>query len=357
VRSGLTEMVVTSARAGRPTAPATKLPASAPTSARMLGDANRRRKEAPGGTDEAGFIRTEAPRGVKGRSGDAAMADRLRFVTAIETGIERADRLTVPFLRRRGTGLHNGAVTAPPPNASAALVALDAVKVYGRGDTEVRALDGIGVSMERGRFTAIMGPSGSGKSTLLHCLAGLDTLTSGRIWIGDVDITTLDEKRLTLLRRQRVGFIFQSFNLVPTLSAADNITLPLAIAGKPVDREWFNAVADSLSLTPRLKHRPTELSGGQQQRVAAARALLSRPDIIFADEPSGNLDSRASGELLGLLQDAVRRYGQTIVLVTHDANAAVFAERVIFLADGRIVQELTAPTVDGVLSVMKTLGG
>jgi putative ABC transport system ATP-binding protein len=246
---------------------------------------------------------------------------------------------------------------APPTNASAAVVADDAVKVYGRGDTEVRALDGISVSMERGRFTAIMGPSGSGKSTLLHCLAGLDTLTSGRIWIGDVDITTLDEKRLTLLRRQRVGFIFQSFNLVPTLSAADNITLPLAIAGKPVDREWFKAVVDSLSLTPRLRHRPTELSGGQQQRVAAARALLSRPDIIFADEPSGNLDSRASGELLGLLQDAVRRYGQTIVLVTHDANAAVFAERVIFLADGRIVQELTAPTVDGVLSVMKTLGG
>jgi putative ABC transport system ATP-binding protein len=246
---------------------------------------------------------------------------------------------------------------ALPTNASAALVAVDAVKVYGRGDTEVRALDGISVSMERGKFTAIMGPSGSGKSTLLHCLAGLDTLTSGRIWIGDVDITTLDEKRLTLLRRQRVGFIFQSFNLVPTLSAADNITLPLAIAGKPVDREWFKTVVDSLSLTPRLKHRPTELSGGQQQRVAAARALLSRPEIIFADEPSGNLDSRASGELLGLLQDAVRRYGQTIVLVTHDANAAVFAERVIFLADGRIVQELAAPTVDGVLSVMKTLGG
>jgi putative ABC transport system ATP-binding protein len=247
--------------------------------------------------------------------------------------------------------------TANPPDGTAALVAQAAVKVYGRGDTEVRALDGIDVSIEKGRFTAIMGPSGSGKSTLLHCLAGLDTLTSGRIWIGDVDITALDEKHLTLLRRVRVGFIFQSFNLVPTLSAADNITLPLDIAGKPVDREWFDAVIGVLSLKPRLRHRPSELSGGQQQRVAAARALLSRPDIIFADEPSGNLDSRASGELLGLLKTAVQRYGQTIVLVTHDANAAVFAERVIFLADGRIVQELTDPTVDGVLGVMKTLGG
>jgi putative ABC transport system ATP-binding protein len=237
-----------------------------------------------------------------------------------------------------------------------AIAASEAVKVYGRGDTEVRALDGIDVRMMRRRFTAIMGPSGSGKSTLLHCLAGLDTLTSGRIRLHDTEITTLDEKRLTLPRRERVGFIFQSFNLVPTLSAADNITLPLDIAGRSVDRQWFDSVVDVLGLRQRLRHRPSELSGGQQQRVAAARALVSRPDIIFADEPSGNLDSRSSAELLGFLRHAVEEFGQTIVMVTHDATAAVHADRVVFLADGRIVDDVHQPTVDGVLGVMKTLG-
>jgi putative ABC transport system ATP-binding protein len=246
---------------------------------------------------------------------------------------------------------------APVGGDGTAIAASRAVKVYGRGDTEVRALDGIDVRIQRGRFTAIMGPSGSGKSSLLHCLAGLDTLTSGRIWLHDTEITALDEKRLTLLRRERVGFIFQSFNLVPTLSAADNITLPLDIAGRKVDREWFDSVVDVLGLRPRLRHRPSELSGGQQQRVAAARALVSRPDIIFADEPSGNLDSRSSAELLGFLRHAVQGFGQTIVMVTHDATAAVHADRVVFLADGRIVDDMVQPTVDGVLGVLKNLGG
>ncbi|HEY6379946.1 MAG TPA: ABC transporter ATP-binding protein [Candidatus Dormibacteraeota bacterium] len=249
-------------------------------------------------------------------------------------------------------------LTAAPPDPAApaavpAITAEDAVKVYGRGDTEVRALDGVSVAMMRGRFTAIMGPSGSGKSTLLHCLAGLDTLTSGRIILGDVDLSTLREKQLTLLRREQVGFIFQAYNLVPTLSAADNITLPLDIAGKSVDRQWFDNVVEVLELRSRLSHRPTELSGGQQQRVAAARALVSRPAIIFADEPSGNLDSRAGGELLAFLQRAVREFGQTIVMVTHDANAAVFADRVVFLGDGRVVNDMDSPTVERILTVVK----
>jgi putative ABC transport system ATP-binding protein len=249
-------------------------------------------------------------------------------------------------------------LTAAPPGPAApaavpAITAEDAVKIYGRGDTEVRALDGVTVAMMRGRFTAIMGPSGSGKSTLLHCLAGLDTLTSGRIILGDVDLSTLREKQLTLLRRQQVGFIFQAYNLVPTLSAADNITLPLDIAGKPVDRQWFDNVVEVLQLRPRLSHRPTELSGGQQQRVAAARALVSRPAIIFADEPSGNLDSHAGGELLSFLQRAVREFGQTIVMVTHDANAAVYADRVVFLGDGRVVNDMDSPSVERILTVIK----
>jgi putative ABC transport system ATP-binding protein len=249
-------------------------------------------------------------------------------------------------------------LTAAPPGPAApaavpAITAEDAVKIYGRGDTEVRALDGVSVAMMRGRFTAIMGPSGSGKSTLLHCLAGLDTLTSGRIILGDVDLSTLREKQLTLLRRQQVGFIFQAYNLVPTLSAADNITLPLDIAGKPVDRQWFDNVVEVLQLRPRLSHRPTELSGGQQQRVAAARALVSRPAIIFADEPSGNLDSHAGGELLSFLQRAVREFGQTIVMVTHDANAAVYADRVVFLGDGRVVNDMDSPSVERILTVIK----
>ena len=234
--------------------------------------------------------------------------------------------------------------------------AVGAVKVYGQGETAVRALDGIDVSMSRGGFTAIMGPSGSGKSTLLHCLAGLDQLTSGHVFLGDVDITTLHEKALTLLRRDRVGFIFQAYNLVPTIDAADNITLPLRIAGRRPDGEWFDRVIDVLGLRPRLNHLPKELSGGQQQRVAAARALVSRPEVIFADEPSGNLDAKSSAELLAFLKRAVQEFGQTIVMVTHDPNSAVYAGRVVFLNDGRIVHDMTEPTVERILDVMKGLG-
>ena len=237
-----------------------------------------------------------------------------------------------------------------------AVRAVEAVKVYGQGETAVRALDGIDVSMSRGGFTAIMGPSGSGKSTLLHCLAGLDQLTSGHVFLGDVDITTLHEKSLTLLRRDRVGFIFQAYNLVPTIDAADNITLPLRIAGRQPDTGWFDRVVDVLGLRPRLNHLPKELSGGQQQRVAAARALVSRPDVIFADEPSGNLDAKSSAELLTFLKRAVQEFGQTIVMVTHDPNSAVYAGRVVFLNDGRIVHDMTEPTVERILDVMKALG-
>jgi putative ABC transport system ATP-binding protein len=241
--------------------------------------------------------------------------------------------------------------------AAPAVRTVDAVKIFGHGETAVRALDGISVAMARGRFTAIMGPSGSGKSTLLHCLAGLDRLTSGEVFIGDTELGALHEKQLTLLRRDRVGFIFQSFNLVPTLNAADNITLPLSIAGREPDKAWYDQVVDVLNLSPRLHHLPKELSGGQQQRVAAARALVSRPDIIFADEPTGNLDANSSHELLEFLQQAVRRFEQTIVMVTHDPNAAAFADRVVFLGDGRVVDEISTPTVDAILGVMKTLVG
>ena len=230
-------------------------------------------------------------------------------------------------------------------------------KVYGEGDAEVRALDGVTVSFAAGEFTAIMGPSGSGKSTLLHCLAGLDTPTSGRVFVGETDLTELSERDLTRLRRDRVGFVFQAFNLVPTLSAAENITLPLDIAGRSPDRAWFDQVVDTIGLRDRLSHRPNELSGGQQQRVAGARALVSRPDIVFADEPTGNLDSRSGQELLAFLRDAVRRHGQTIVMVTHDANAASYADRVVFLADGRVVGELLEPTAATVLDRLKSLEG
>ncbi len=230
-------------------------------------------------------------------------------------------------------------------------------KVYGRGDAEVRALDDVSVDFERGRFTAIMGPSGSGKSTLLHCMAGLDTPTGGDVFIGDVDLTTLSEKQLTLLRREKVGFVFQAYNLVPTLTAAENITLPLDIAGTKPDRAWFDQVVDTIGLRPRLSHRPSELSGGQQQRVAGARALVSKPEIVYADEPTGNLDSRSGVELLTFLRDAVKEHGQTIVMVTHDPNAASFADRVVFLADGRVVDEMEAPTAERVLDHMKSLEG
>jgi putative ABC transport system ATP-binding protein len=235
--------------------------------------------------------------------------------------------------------------------------ALDAVKVYGTGPAAVRALDGISVDFPASRYTAVMGPSGSGKSTLLHCLAGLDSLTSGQVYIGDVDLTSLSEKRLTQLRRDKVGFVFQSYNLIPTLTAAENVTLPLDIAGRKPDAGWLDTVIRTVGLADRLSHRPSELSGGQQQRVAAARALASRPDIVFADEPTGNLDSKASNELLAFLQGAVREFGQTIVMVTHDPIAASYSDRVVFLADGRIVDEMAEPTAERVLDRMKSLGG
>ena len=233
--------------------------------------------------------------------------------------------------------------------------AIDLRKVYGEGQTAVEALRGVTGEFEAGRFTAIMGPSGSGKSTLLHCLAGLDTPTSGRVFIGDVDLTTLDERRLTLLRRERIGFVFQAYNLVPTLTAAENITLPLDIAGRSADRAWFDTVVDTVGLRDRLDHRPSELSGGEQQRVAGARALVSRPTIVFADEPTGNLDSRSSAELLAFLRSAVDDHGQTLVLVTHDAAAASRADRVVFLGDGRVVDEMREPTAERILDRLKLL--
>ena len=235
--------------------------------------------------------------------------------------------------------------------------AVGAVKVYGKGATEVRALDGVDVEFERGKFTAIMGPSGSGKSTLLHCMAGLDGLTSGTVFIGDTDITTLNDRQLTLLRRERLGFVFQSFNLIPTLSAAENITLPLRLGGHPVDEEWLDTLTRALRIDTRLRHRPSELSGGQQQRVAAARAMVTKPELIFADEPTGNLDSRSATEMLEMTRAAVDGFGQTVVMVTHDARAASFADRVVFLADGRIVTTLADPTVDSILDELKRLGG
>ncbi|HEX5631484.1 MAG TPA: ABC transporter ATP-binding protein [Acidimicrobiia bacterium] len=233
----------------------------------------------------------------------------------------------------------------------------NAVKVYGEGETRVSALNDVTLSFQRGQFTAIMGPSGSGKSTLLHCIAGLDMLTEGCVYIGDVCLNDLSDKELTLLRREKVGFIFQSFNLIPTLDAAENITLPVDIAGKDADPAWFDTVVDTVGLRDRLKHRPSELSGGQQQRVAAARAMVSRPAIIFADEPSGNLDSKSSAELLGFMRHAVDDLGQTIVMVTHDANAASYADRVVFLADGKQSGELMDPTTERILEHLKSLGG
>ena len=235
--------------------------------------------------------------------------------------------------------------------------AVNAVKLYGAAGTSVRALDGVNVDFAPGQFTAIMGPSGSGKSTLLHCLAGLDSLTSGSVHIGDTPLGALRERQLTRLRRDRIGFIFQAFNLLPTLTAAENITLPLALAGRRPDPAWFDTVIDVVGLRDRLGHRPAELSGGQQQRVAAARALVARPEIIFADEPTGNLDSRSGGEVLAFLRRAVDELGQTVVMVTHDPTAASTADSVLFLADGRIVDHLARPTAERVLDRMKSLGG
>jgi len=245
----------------------------------------------------------------------------------------------------------------PAAGTTVAARAVQATKVYGVGDAEVRALDGVTAAFPKGAFTAIMGPSGSGKSTLLHCMAGLDRLTSGQAFIGDVDLGTLSEKRLTLLRREKVGFIFQAYNLVATLTAEENITLPLDIAGEQPDRSWIDTIVHTVGMDQRLKHRPAELSGGQQQRVAAARALASRPEIVFADEPTGNLDSKAGNELLEFLRRATGEFGQTIVMVTHDPAAAAFSDRVLFLADGRIASEMADPTSDRVLDRMKELGG
>jgi putative ABC transport system ATP-binding protein len=242
----------------------------------------------------------------------------------------------------------------PGPAAQAPAARADRIsKVYGRGDARVVALDEVSVSLERGRFTAVMGPSGSGKSTLMHCMAGLDSVDSGEAFVGDIEVTRLDDKRLTRLRRDRIGFVFQAFNLVPTLTALENITLPLDIAGRTADQAWLDTVIDTIGLRERLSHRPSELSGGQQQRVACARAMASRPEIIFADEPTGNLDSRSGAEVLSFLRNSVREMGQTVVMVTHDPVAAAYADLVLFLADGRLVDQIPEPTAEKVLERMK----
>jgi putative ABC transport system ATP-binding protein len=243
-----------------------------------------------------------------------------------------------------------------PPGPARQATAARAVRIskaYGRGDARVVALDEVSVDLDRGRFTAIMGPSGSGKSTLMHCMAGLDSVDSGQVFVGDIEVTRLDDKRLTRLRRDRIGFVFQAFNLVPTLTALENITLPLDIAGRRPDQTWLDTVVDTIGLRDRLKHRPSELSGGQQQRVACARALVSRPEIIFADEPTGNLDSRSGAEVLSFLRNSVREMGQTVVMVTHDPVAAAYADLVVFLADGRVVDQIPEPTAEKVLERMK----
>lgn len=285
----------------------------------------RRTESSPGGRQDAG---KGAPRGRPPRVARTA-----------ERGDDRREQAAAG-----GTG---GAVPAARADRL--------TKVYGTGDTTVTALRGIDLDFPRGRFTAIMGPSGSGKSTLMHCLAGLDTVTRGRVFIGDVDLSRLSDRELTRLRRDRIGFIFQQYNLLPTLTAAENITLPLSIAGRSPDQAWMRTVVDAVGLAPRLRHRPSELSGGQQQRVACARALATRPEIIFADEPTGNLDSRSGAEVLSFLRDSVTELGQTIVMVTHDATAASYSDEVIFLADGRLVDAIEQPTADEVLDRMKHL--
>ncbi|WP_441245815.1 ABC transporter ATP-binding protein [Kitasatospora sp. McL0602] len=245
----------------------------------------------------------------------------------------------------------------PDGRATPAASARQVTKAYGAGETRVTALDSVDVDIERGRFTAIMGPSGSGKSTLMHCLAGLDTVSAGQIWVGGTEITSLKDKQLTKLRRDKIGFIFQAFNLLPTLNALENITLPMDIAGRKPDAAWLDQVVETVGLADRLKHRPTQLSGGQQQRVAVARALAARPEIIFGDEPTGNLDSRSGAEVLTFLRRSVDELQQTIVMVTHDPVAASYADRVLFLADGVIVDEMHAPTADSVLERMRRFDG
>jgi len=248
--------------------------------------------------------------------------------------------------------------SAPGPSTRVpAARGVNLVKIYGEGDASVRALAGVSVEFAHGQFSAIMGPSGSGKSTLMHCMAGLDTITSGQVFIGGTELTGLNDKELTRLRRDKIGFIFQAYNLVPTLTAVENITLPMDIAGRKPDQAWVDRLIDTVGLRDRLSHRPSELSGGQQQRVAAARALASRPDIVFADEPTGNLDSRTGAEVLGFLRSSVAEFGQTVVMVTHDPVAASYAERVVFLADGAVVDEMSGPTAARVLDRMKQLGG
>jgi putative ABC transport system ATP-binding protein len=255
-------------------------------------------------------------------------------------------------------GREPGTPSRPDPTTvTPAARAADLTKSYGASDGVVHALDGVDVEFARGRFTAVMGPSGSGKSTLMHCLAGLDLPTSGHAFVGDQEIGLLDDAGLTELRRDRMGFVFQSFNLVPTLSAAENIMLPLDLARVKVDQGWFDHLVQALGIADRLSHRPSEMSGGQQQRIACARALIRRPELVFADEPTGNLDSRSSAELLAFLRDAVTEHGQSIVMVTHDPRAATYADRVVFLADGQVVGELQGPTADSVLERMRTLGG
>jgi putative ABC transport system ATP-binding protein len=243
----------------------------------------------------------------------------------------------------------------PIESASIAARAVELVKIYGAGDSEVRALDGIDLNLYAGEFTAVMGPSGSGKSTLMHCMAALDTPTSGATYVAGTALAELSDNELTELRRERVGFVFQTFNLIPTLTARENILLPLALAGRKPDREWFDRVVDTIGLRDRLDHRPSELSGGQQQRVACARALISRPSIVFADEPTGNLDSTSSGEILSFLRRSVDEFGQTVVMVTHDAVAASYCDRVVFLADGRVVDELERPERERILEHMAAL--
>ena len=253
------------------------------------------------------------------------------------------------------TSTETGESTTPMETAAARMVG--GSKIYGTGDTEVRALDGVDVEFQRGRFTAIMGPSGSGKSTLMHCSAGLDDLTSGTVHIGDVELGDLSERDLTLLRRDKVGFVFQAFNLIPTLTAEENLTLPLDLAGRKPDASWMVNIIETVGLQDRLRHRPDELSGGQQQRVAVARALVSRPEIVFADEPTGNLDSVTGGEVLDFLRGAVDDLGQTLVVVTHDVGAAAMADRVLFLADGQIVDEMSRPAADRILARITAIGG
>ena len=239
------------------------------------------------------------------------------------------------------------------PRLAARAIALE--KVYGTGDTAVRALGGVSLELPVGEFTAVMGPSGSGKSTLMHCLAALDRPTSGQVMLGDTEVTSLGDKQLTLLRRDRIGFVFQAFNLLPQLSARENMILPLRLAGRRPDQAWMEQIVDTVGLADRLDHRPAELSGGQQQRVAVARALVSRPDIVFADEPTGNLDSAAGEDVLTFLRTSVDQHDQTVVMVTHDPVAAGFADRVVFLADGQLVDEMTEPTAEAVLDHMKGL--